>query len=388
MTLVHIITRLTLGGSARNTIDSAAAAVRVGYRTILATGPSGDEVDITSTADSTGSELVLIPSFRRQVSPVHDIAALLQTIRLIRRCRADIVHTHTSKAGFIGRLAAYVCRAPVIIHTPHGHIFHGYYGKALTRFFVTLERAAAKLTDRIVVLTDRGAKEHLERGIGQPEQFASIPSGVDIEALRAKTPNRQSARQQLGWKDSDLHLLGVGRLVHVKGFDLAVSAMKHVRQEVPEAHLVLFGDGPERPALEALARREQVSDRLVITGATKEPAPYLAAADVLVAPSRNEGMGRVIVEAMSVGLPVVASRVGGIPSVVEDGCSGRLVPPENPQELAAILIELLQNASLRREYGDGGRLRAEMFSLPVMESKLLELYREVATEKGMATPPQ
>jgi glycosyltransferase involved in cell wall biosynthesis len=388
MNLVHIITRLTLGGSARNTIDSAAAAVRMGYRTILATGPSGDEVDITSTADSTGCELVLIPSFRRRVSPVHDTMALLQTIRLIQRHRADIVHTHTSKAGFIGRLAANVCRVPIIIHTPHGHIFHGYYGKGRTRFFVTLERAAAKLTDRIVVLTDRGAKQHLERGIGRPEQFASIPSGVDIEALRAKTPNRNSARQQLGWKNNDFYLLGVGRLVPIKGFDLAVTAMKHVCQEVPGAHLVLLGDGPERAALEALARREQLMDRLCITGVEEEPAPYLAAADVLVAPSRNEGMGRVIVEAMSVGLPVVASRVGGIPSVVEDGRSGRLVPPENPQELSAALVALLRNASLRREYGDGGRLRAEMFSLPVMESKLQELYREVATEKGIATPFQ
>ena len=388
MTLVHIITRLTLGGSARNTIDSAAAAARGGYRTILATGPSGDEVDITSTAESTGCELAFIPSLRRQVSPVHDVMALAQTTRLIRRHRAHIVHTHTSKAGFIGRLAAFFCRVPIIIHTPHGHIFHSYYGKTLTRFFVTLERFTAKLSDRIVVLTDRGAKEHLERGIGRQEQFASIPSGVDIATLRIKTPGRKLARRQVGWDDNDLYILGVGRLVPVKGFDFAVRAMKRVCQEVPETRLVLFGDGPERPALEALACREQLLDRLIIAGAGKEPAPYLAAADVLVAPSRNEGMGRVIVEAMSVGLPVVASRVGGIPSVVEDGRSGRLVSPEDPQELAATLIEVLRSASLRHEYGDYGRIRAEEFSLPAMESKLMELYREVAGEKGLVVPTQ
>lgn len=388
MTLVHIITRLSLGGSARNTIDSAAAAVRSGYRTILATGPSGDEVDITSTAEWAGCELVLVPSFRRQISPIHDLLALIQTMRLIRRHRAHIVHTHTSKAGFIGRLAAYFCRVPIIVHTPHGHIFHSYYGTTLTRFFITLERTAAKLTDRIVVLTDRGAKEHLERGIGRPEQFISIPSGVNIASLRAKTPDRTLARQQLGWNDEDVYLLGVGRLVPVKGFDLAVNAMKHVCREVPGAHLVLFGDGPERPALESLARREQVLERLIITGAAEDPALYLAAADLLVAPSRNEGMGRVIVEAMSVGLPVVASSVGGIPSVVEDGRSGRLVPPDSPHALAAALIELIRNASLCREYGDHGRLRAEQFSLPVMESQLLKLYRDVATEKGLPTRAQ
>jgi glycosyltransferase involved in cell wall biosynthesis len=386
MTLIHLITRLTLGGSARNTIDSAAAAARAGYRTILATGPSGQEIDIADSANDKGCEVVFINSFRRQVSPVHDLQALAQTIRLIRRQRADIVHTHTSKAGFIGRLAAYLCRVPVIIHTPHGHIFHGYYGATLTRVFIHLERWAAQMTDRIVVLTEKGAREHLDWGIGRPHQFVAVPSGVDIASLRPKLLAKQEARRQLGWDAHAPYILGVGRFVFIKGFDLAVRAMAQVLEEVPQSHLVLLGDGPESAVLENLAKTERVHSRLIITAVKDRLALYLSASDVFVAPSRNEGMGRAIVEAMSAGLPIVASQVGGIPSVVEDKQSGLLVPPEDPGALARALIRLLQDASMRNEYGSRGWKRAEQFSLDRMESLLLRLYNEAATEKGLAPP--
>jgi glycosyltransferase involved in cell wall biosynthesis len=387
MTLLHVITRLSLGGSARNTIDSAAAAVRAGYRTILATGPSGTEVDVTGTADETGSEVVIIPSFRRQVSPINDLRALTQTMGLIRREHVQIVHTHTSKAGFTGRLAAYLSRVPVIIHTPHGHIFHDYHGRTLTRFFIHLERFAARLSDRIVVLTDRGAEEHLARGIGRPHQYVTIPSGVDIQALRTQAPPREQSRKHLGWKKGELYLLGIGRFVPIKGFDIALEAMPYVLKAVPEAHLVLIGDGPERPALERAVRELAVHDKLTIVESSERVVPYISAADVLVTPSRNEGMGRVIVEAMSLGLPVVATRVGGIPNVIADGDSGSLVAPENPPALAKALIELLQNPHKRAELGKCGKKRAELFSLPKMESLLLQLYRDVSLEKGLSAEP-
>lgn len=386
MTLLHVITRLSLGGSARNTIDSVAAAARAGYRTILATGPSTDEPDITFAAQRGGWRIVRISSFRRQVSPVHDLRALAQTIRWIRRERAHILHTHTSKAGIIGRLAGYLSRVPVILHTPHGHVLHGYYGATLTRFFTMLERMAARRTDRIVVLTERGVEQHLAQGIGRAHQYVVIPSGVDIEGLRAQAPSRAEARARLDWDESHPFILGIGRLVPVKGFDLVVRAMPEVLRKQPAARLVLVGDGPERTRLQQLARESQVLHRITFAGATEGLAPYLAAADILVAPSRNEGMGRAIVEAMSLGLPVVASRVGGIPSVVSDGESGRLVSPEDPAGIADALIGLLGDPGLRDTYGACGKKRAELFSLPRMESLLLKLYRTVSIEKGLVQP--
>ncbi|MFQ5790435.1 MAG: glycosyltransferase family 4 protein [Acidobacteriota bacterium] len=386
MTLLHLITRLTMGGSARNTIDSAAACLRAGYRTLLATGPAQGELDLSDVARKSGCQLVSLPALCRQVSPWRDLAALFQTWSLLRRERVQIVHTHTSKAGFIGRLAASLARVPVVIHTPHGHIFHGYYGRFTTRLFVAMERLAARFSDRLVVLTDRGAEEHLQQGIGRRHQYVTIPSGVNLSSLRARAPKRERARANVGLKSTELVILGVGRLVPVKGFDVAIQAMPEVARQVPTARLMLLGEGPERERLEDLARRLDVHQRLRLLGASNDVAAFLAAADVLVAPSRNEGMGRALVEAMALGLPVVATRVGGIPCVVEDGSTGKLVPPEDAPALAAALVSLLRNATERLELGRRGQERAESFSLATMESRLLQLYREVAAEKGL--PPR
>ncbi len=384
MTLLHLITRLTLGGSARNTIDSTAASVRAGYDTILATGPSGDEVNISHLAEETGCRLEVIDSLRREISPMHDTRALWETVRLIRANKVAIVHTHTSKAGFIGRLAARMAGVPAIIHTPHGHIFYGYFGRARTALFVALERWAATFSDRLITLTEQGVYEHLAQGIGKREQYAAIPSGVDTEALRRRAPDRQTARERLGYLPEERIVVGVGRLVPIKGFDIAVRALPGLLARVPTAQLILVGDGPERARLEELAVALRVRHRLTITGVDDDVPAVLAAADILVAPSRNEGMGRVLVEAMTLGVPVVAAKVGGVASVIEPGRSGELVAPDDHAALASAIILLLNDQRRMEAYRTAGPARAEQFSLPVMERNLLALYRQVALEKGLS----
>jgi glycosyltransferase involved in cell wall biosynthesis len=272
---------------------------------------------------------------------------------------------------------------PVVIHSPHGHVFYGYYGPTMTGLFIILERWAARLSDRIIVLTERGAEEHLKRGIGKPEQFVAIPSGVDIEGLRARLPSRVEARRQLGWPPDAPVVMGVGRLVPIKGFDLLVRAMPRILAWFGDARIVLVGDGLERRRLESLAGEAGVWRALSIVGASSEVAMYLAAADVLVAPSRNEGMGRVLVEAMTAGLPVVATRVGGIPAVVADGETGILIPAEDSEAVAKGVELLLRNPGLRQKFGHAARIRAEEFSLKRMAAKLLALYRETTREKGV-----
>ena len=387
MRLLHLITRLSLGGSARNTIDSAAAAVRAGYDTILATGPSGDEVDVTHLAAESGCRLEVIPSLRREIAPLRDLLALVEIVGLIRRERVAIVHTHTSKAGFLGRLAARLTKVPVVIHTPHGHIFYGYYGAARTSFFIALERWSATFSDALVALTDEDMREHLERRIGTRDQYRVIPSGVDLEAFRKRAPARDVARSGLGWNTHERILVGVGRLVPVKGFDVAVRALTKLRAALPEIRLVLVGDGPERSRLERLAAASGNLSHLTITGITGDVARFLAASDVVIAPSRNEGMGRVLVEAMALGKPVVASRVGGVPSVVSHGRSGTLVQPDSPDELARALIELLNDPARMKAYCEAAVERAEQFSLRVMEQGLIALYHQLASEKGLAPMP-
>jgi glycosyltransferase involved in cell wall biosynthesis len=381
--VLHAITRLTLGGSSENTIASCVALDRAGYGCTLAA--SFRESDASSLVDARrrGCRVVDLPALGREVAPLADVAALVQILRLIRRERPAIVHTHTSKAGFIGRLAAAIARVPAVIHQPHGHLFYGYYGPRRTAVFTALERQAARWTDRIITLTDRGATEHVARGIGRADQYVAVPSGVPTAELRATAPARTEARARLGLEPDAFVVVGLGRLIPIKGFDLLVRALPAVVARIPSARVLLVGDGAERRHLEALAAALGVTERLRLTGELMDVTTPLAAADVLAVPSRNEGMGRVIVEGMAIGIPVVATAVGGIPDVVTDGECGRLVEPDDVDALAAALIELGRDDALRRKLGEAGERRAEAFSAPVASAKLLAVYAALARAKGL-----
>jgi len=381
--VLHAITRLTLGGSSENTIASCVALDRAGFECTLAA--SFRESDAASLVDARrrGCRVVDLPALGREVAPLADLTALVQILRLLRRERPAIVHTHTSKAGFIGRLAAVIARVPAVIHQPHGHVFYGYYSPRRTAVFTALERQAARWTDRIVTLTDRGAAEHLARGIGRAAQYVAVPSGVPTAELRAAAPTRTKARARLGLDPDTFVVVGLGRLVPIKGFDLLVRALPAVAAQIPSTRVVLVGDGAERGRLDALACALGVGARLDLAGEVFGVTTHLAAADVLAVPSRNEGMGRVMVEAMALRIPVVATAVGGIPDVVVDGECGRLVAPEDADAFSAALIELGRDEALRRKLGEAAEVRAESFSASVAREKLLAVYADLVRAKGL-----
>jgi glycosyltransferase involved in cell wall biosynthesis len=382
--VLHVITRLTLGGSPENTIASVVALQRAGYACVIAVSFRESEAPVLDDARRRGCRLIDVPTLGREVAPLHDLAAVWRLRRIIAAERPHVVHTHTSKAGFIGRLAARLTRVPAVIHQPHGHVFYGYYGPGLTVFFTVLERLAARWSDRIITLTDRGTEEHLARGIGRPAQYASVPSGVPVERFRAGAPSRAEARRRTGLEPSAFLVAGLGRLIRIKGFDLLVEALPVVAAAVPAARVVLVGDGPMRADLEARAAALGVGGRLTFSGAVADPTPWLAAADVVAAPSRNEGMGRAIVEAMALGIPVVGAAVGGIPSVIVDGECGRLVPSEDAAALARALVELGGDPGLRARLGAQAVVRAEAFSSAVADRKLCEVYAALAQEKRLS----
>jgi len=380
---LHVITRLTLGGSAENTVASMVGLAAAGYGGPLVVGCAGSDATSIADARRRGITVLDVPTLGREVGP-RDIVALAGVLAVLRRERPSIVHTHTSKAGFIGRLAARLAGVPAVIHQPHGHIFYGYYGRARTTFYIGLERLAARWTDRIITLTERGTEEHLARGIGRPAQYRTVPSGVPTAELRARAPVRAAARAALGVPADAFVVVGLGRLVPVKGFDVLVRALPALAAAVPRASVLLVGDGPERAALEAQAAALHVSDRLRITGAATDVAPWLAASDVLAAPSRNEGMGRALVEAMALGVPVVAAAVGGIPAVVRDGECGRLVPREDAGALADALVKLAADDALCAKLGAAAVRKAEAFSTGVASTAMRGLYAELVREKGLA----
>jgi glycosyltransferase involved in cell wall biosynthesis len=210
----------------------------------------------------------------------------------------------------------------------------------------------------------------------------TVPSGVPLARLRAAAPSRAEARARLGIAPAAFLIAGLGRLVPIKGFDVLLEALPAVVAALPETRVVLIGGGPLRTELETRAAALGVAPRLTITGPTNDVVTPLAAADVLVAPSRNEGMGRAIVEAMALGVPPVGAAVGGIPAVIEDGTSGRLVPPGDPAALARVLVELGRDPAPRAKLGEGARRRAELFSSDVAARRLLALYAELLAARG------
>jgi glycosyltransferase involved in cell wall biosynthesis len=382
MRVLHVITRLTRGGATESTVAGIVALRHAGYDCVLAAGLAESDVGVAADARRR-CPTVDVPGLGREAHPGRDLAALARLAALMARTRPRVVHTHTSKAGFLGRFAARLTRVPVVIHHPHGHVFYGYWGHRRTRLYIRLERLAARWCDRIVTLTDREAGEHRERGIGRPEQFVTVPSGVPTATIRAAALPRAAARRELGLPLSAFVVAGLGRLVPVKGFDLLVAALPALRRDVPDAIVVLLGDGPERGALEARARALGVADRLRLVGARPEAWRVLAAADVLAAPSRNEGMGRALVEAMAVGVPVVGTAVGGIPEVVADGTCGRVVAGGDVGALAAALADLGRDPALVRKYGDAAAHRAERFSTAVADARMLALYADLLGRRGL-----
>lgn len=380
--VLHVITRLTMGGSSENTIGTLTMLGAAGFECVLAVSRRESEAEIVRALEGCACRVVDVPMLSREVSPLGDLAAVVALARLMRRERPAIVHTHTSKAGFVGRLAARLAGIPVVIHQPHGHVFYGYWGRARTALFVRLERLAAHWADRIVTLTERGTVEHLALRIGRREQYVTIPSGVPTADIRARALPAAEARGRLGLAPNAFVIAGVGRFVRVKGFDLLVEALPVVAAAVPSTRVLLIGEGPERGALEARARTLGIAGRLTITGAVGDVPACLAAADVLAAPSRNEGMGRALVEAMALGIPVVGAAVGGIPSVVADGECGELVPAENPAALASALVRLARDPNRRAKLGEAARRHAERFSVAESDRRLVALYRTLLGAKG------
>lgn len=382
--IIHIITRLDSGGSARNTFLTVLGHDRRRFQAGLAYGRVESATDL-ETLRQAGVGLFEIPTLVRDIKPAMDLRAVLALWSLLRRERPAIVHTHTSKAGAVGRIAAWLARVPVVIHTPHGHVFYGYYGRVMSGLIRLVEWALAKITDRIVTLTDRGAQEHVRFKIAGPGKFTAVSSGIPLGTFRSVRVDRAVKRKELGLPPEGPVVGTVGRLVPVKGHIWLVRAVPFVVAEFPEARFVLVGEGPLGADLRKLAEGLGVGRHVVFLGTRWDVPECLGAFDLFVLSSLNEGMGRALVEAMAVGLPVVATRVGGVPDVVAHGTTGLLVPPQDAEALAAAVLELLRDRKRMAAFGEAARRSIdERFDVETMVDNLERLYETVWIEKHRA----
>ncbi len=381
--VAHVITRLCKGGAQENTFHTVALADRERYAVELISGPTrGHEGSIEAAVEAAGIRIEREPWLVRNPAPMHDAITLWRLAKRLRQGRYDIVHTHTSKAGLLGRLAAERAGVPIVVHTPHGNVFHGYFNRYVSRAFVWAERHAARRTDRIVELTPGGIEEYLEEGIGQREQFTVIFSGIDTAPFGEAIERREDTRHELGVGPEHLLVGGVGRLEPVKGFIHFVHAARSIAESQPAARFVLAGQG----SLDRELRSEAapLSGRFQFLGLREDVPRLMAALDVLVVPSLNEGMGRVLLEAGAAGVPVVASDVGGIPDIVDDGETGLLVPPRDATAIAEAVLSLLHTPERRSLMGATARAKVvPHFSLESMVARIENLYEELLHEKAI-----
>jgi glycosyltransferase involved in cell wall biosynthesis len=407
--VLHIITRMVKGGAQENTLANVAGLAGPGWESSLATGHAvGPEGSLEPECRALGIRMIRVPELVREISPRQDALALRRLVTLCRKERPHLVHTHTSKAGILGRIAARQAGVPLVVHTPHGHVFHSYESGLKTKLFIAAERYCARMTDRLIALTPNERQEHLELGIGPQSGWSVVHSGIDFGPFEAARPEREQVRQQLGI-GSDVILLGtVGRLVPIKGQCHLIDAFAQLAAQHPKLQLIVVGDGELRGALVDQCSAhglpivqhdlpdgcgnggasQSLGARVHFTGLRRDVPRLMAAMDLFVLPSLNEGMGRVLVEAMAMELPCVASRVSGIPDVVADGETGWLVPPRDSQALSAALQAALAHPAELRARGQRGRARAvPSFGLPCMLDQLEAVYRELLQRKGIVAPP-
>ena len=293
-----------------------------------------------------------------------------------------------SKAGIVGRWAAWLAGVPVILHTPHGHVFWGYFGPAKTRFFVFLEKLSALVTDRLVMLTEQERIDHLRVGIAPAETFATIHSGVDLAPFTAAKAARDEARRSLGIPEGAFAVGTVGRLTAIKGPGVLMAAARTVIERSPQSVFVFLGAGEMLEALQAQAAALGIEGHVRFAGWRPDVARMMSALDCFAFPSINEGMGKALVEAMALGKPVVASRVGGIIDLVDDGVSGFLVPPADPQALADRILFLLENPETARRMAARASGTAAAYSSAAMVRKIEALYADLAQRPEGRKVPQ
>jgi len=385
--VLHIITRLIVGGAQENTLLTVIGQTRTpGLRVTLLSGiDDGPEGNLHERASAEGVDLKLMKELVRPVAPVADALALARLVAFIRNGRYDVVHTHSSKAGILGRVAAKLAGTPIVVHTLHSLVF-GEHGSAFTnRLYVFLKRLCAPLTHKIISVSEATRQGALAAGIGRPEQHLTIYSGFPLQPFLSIRDQLSAAeaKKRLGLEPEHLVVGKVARLFAQKGHDYFLSAAALVARQEPRARFLVVGGGPLRSLLEQRAFQLGIGDRLIWTGlvgATEVPA-LVQAMDVLVHTSVREGLARVIPQAMVVGKPVVAFALDGTPEVVRDGLTGFLARPRDSAEVATRVLELLKDETRRQALGEAGRQFASAhFSVETMLERIGQVYAQLVRE--------
>ena len=385
---IHVITRMILGGAKENTLLTVEGLNQMaGYRAMLVTGPAlGPEGDLIARARRNRVELVVLDHLQRRISPWHDALAYRDLLRIFRKERPDIVHTHSSKAGILGRLAARNAAVPVIIHTIHGPPFHPNQNKAANALYKWLERLTAHCTNRLISVADAMTETFLQARIAPREKFITIYSGMEVSPFLRENGARRRVRAEAGIPDGDIVIGKIARLFHLKGHADVLTAFAGIAGRFPSARLLFVGDGILREQLGELAAKLGIGDRVTFTGLLRpERIPeMIKAMDLLVHASLREGLARVLPQALLSGRPVISYDADGAREVVRNGVTGFLVPPRSIEGLRDAMVRALSDLEAARRMARRGReLFADQFRTETMVRRIVEVYEEELAQCGI-----
>jgi len=388
MRVAHIITRMIVGGAQENTLLNCLDLIQIhGDDVLLITGPAiGPEGDLLRQGRGEEVPLAFVPSLRRSIHPWRDAASYRAIRKILKDFQPDVVHTHSAKGGFLGRLAAWSLKVPAIVHTVHGAPFHPFQNVVPRTLFRWCEWYAARRCHAIISVADAMTDLMVEAGVAPRDKFTTIYSGMDVEPFLHADESRQRVRQELGYSSEHVVIGKIARLFHLKGHADVITAAKEVIQKNPLVRFLFIGDGLLRDSLQQQIDAAGLHDHFQFTGLVS-PAripELLGAVDILVHASLREGLARALPQALIAGKPVVSYDIDGAREVCITGQTGFLIPPRDVAALAAALTQLAADPSLRQQLGNTGRSRfADQFRHETMTRRVREVYERVRKGNGM-----
>lgn len=380
MKVMRIITRLNIGGPALHAALLDEGLEQAGVQSLLVAGKvAAGEGDMSYLFSNPEKTLLTLPQLKREIAPFADIVCLWKLFRMMRRERPDIVHTHMAKAGALGRLAATFSGVPVKVHTFHGHVFDGYFGPLTTRCFLTIERFLAKRSNCLIAVSDHVRQEICQRfHIDSLDRVRIVPLGLDLEPFLRLNGGNGRLRKELG-VSPQTRLVGiVGRLAPIKNHSFFLEIAEVLIKRHGDLHFVIVGGGEQEDALKRLVREKALSRRVTFLGWRRDLTDIYSDLDLAVLTSCNEGTPVSLIEAMAAGKPVVATRVGGVPDVVQEGVTGYTVASGDLSAFVEKVERLLDRPDLRQAMGKEGRQWVkERFSKERLLQRMRALYKEL-----------
>lgn len=376
--VIHLVTRLDLGGAQQNTLHTVRHLDRSRFDTVLMCGPGGilDE----EVKNDASIKTIFVDSLRRDISPFYDLLALLELAKLFLDEKPSVLHTHSSKAGILGRLAAALAGVPIVVHTYHGFGFHDRQPAFVKNLYVFLEQLCAHCADVLVFVSRANITYAAEHGLVRPQDATLIRSGVKLADLPAPV-DAAKLKMSVGVGMHKLLVVSVGNLKPQKNAGDFVEAAATVLAEIPEARFVFLGDGPQRRALEARVFTLGLEGKVLFLGWRRDAPQWLAAADVFVLTSLWEGLPRALVEAMKSGLPPVCYATDGVTDLIQDGVNGYLIEPGDHRALAERVSALLKDKPGRKAIGAAAAALGPEFDIDGMVRAQETLYERLLAQR-------